>query len=588
MACTSTGPNTWSTTPDRTSVDDCVNNQAASGDTINIQAGSATWSTPINISKALHILGSPCTTDAFDIPTSGGCGTVITDAAEFDNLINWTLEANKAHEFGHVKFVNGRASGYRQGTTFGIISIVGNMSAGQTMHWHHTYVDHLRFTAFWVDTVRGRFDHNHIAFEYIGGVGAGNIYGGGHNFSGSSDTMGHQSYHDMSASKWGSLDFTVWEDNILTYDSPSAYAGFDSHRGFRGVYRFNKLVRCEPEAHGTDSGGGRGTVAIETYGNIFDVDSYVQIYGMQGQRSGSVIAWGNTFLNRPLGFGPGRAFMGVIDRICAYMTFGEADGENQWDVNSGSNPFYSCASCVSAGGSLQVTVSPDPSWTNNQWAGYVVHNTSCSAPSNCSSIILSNDNNTLFFNGDEGHPPGGDLTFAAGDGLKINLVLAAMDGPSLTGGDLQSGSDWTLMTPAGSFPNQIILPSYEWLNYDDAAGAYVHSTYHSTSTGLYNANVHFFNYVPSGFDGTVGVGVGDTIADAPSTCTENVGFWAKTEGTWKKSVPPLTGYADQGVFYKCGSSDNWVPYYTPVEYPYPLGAEAPPATSIILMGQVIT
>ena len=54
-ACTGASP-TWMTTPDYASVSSCIA-AASSGDTINVSAGSATWTSQLSIKKNVHLIG---------------------------------------------------------------------------------------------------------------------------------------------------------------------------------------------------------------------------------------------------------------------------------------------------------------------------------------------------------------------------------------------------------------------------------------------------------------------------------------------------------------------------------------------------
>lgn len=76
--CTGSSPN-WTTTPDQPSVQSCINN-AAEGDTVNISAGSASWTTGVMISgKGVTLSGSGSgRVIAVDVETSAislGTGT---------------------------------------------------------------------------------------------------------------------------------------------------------------------------------------------------------------------------------------------------------------------------------------------------------------------------------------------------------------------------------------------------------------------------------------------------------------------------------------------------------------------------------
>ena len=84
-ACTGSSP-TWTSTPDQTSVASCIS-QASAGDTINVSAGSATWtctSSGVSIGKPLTILGAGAANTT--ITTTGAC----TDGLFYFNNIPTT------------------------------------------------------------------------------------------------------------------------------------------------------------------------------------------------------------------------------------------------------------------------------------------------------------------------------------------------------------------------------------------------------------------------------------------------------------------------------------------------------------------
>ncbi len=78
----------------------------------------------------------------------------------------------------------------------------------------------------------------------------------------------------------------------------------------------------------------------------------------------------------------------------------------------------------------------------------------------------------------------------------------------------------------------------------------------------------------SPFNGTVGIGHG-TLANRPATCTHvtapdgdnggGVMYWATDQGSWNSS-----GGGEQGVLYRCSTTNVWTAHYTPYTYPHPL------------------
>jgi len=77
----------------------------------------------------------------------------------------------------------------------------------------------------------------------------------------------------------------------------------------------------------------------------------------------------------------------------------------------------------------------------------------------------------------------------------------------------------------------------------------------------------------SNFDGTSGVGCG-TLANRPTTCDgENEGYWATDQDCSQVSPDNVGRDASvpiDGTLYRCISTDTWVAYYTPLQYPHPL------------------
>ena len=107
-------------------------------------------------------------------------------------------------------------------------------------------------------------------------------------------------------------------------------------------------------------------------------------------------------------------------------------------------------------------------------------------------IIDQHDANTITF-----HPSAhaaGALTFAAGEGYRINKVIQSMDQCGVFGGDDFDGV-WAPSIP-GAWNNQTVSPWYEWdntVNGGDADLTAGHSGGSGAMYALVTEGVHFFN-----------------------------------------------------------------------------------------------
>jgi hypothetical protein len=96
-ACTGASP-AWASTPDQASVAQCVGS-AASGDTVTVSAGSATWSSEVTVTKAMHIHGAGIGNTT--ITVSAGGFAYLPAAADVDNVFEldgFTFNGNNAFD----------------------------------------------------------------------------------------------------------------------------------------------------------------------------------------------------------------------------------------------------------------------------------------------------------------------------------------------------------------------------------------------------------------------------------------------------------------------------------------------------------
>ena len=126
----------------------------------------------------------------------------------------------------------------------------------------------------------------------------------------------------------------------------------------------------------------------------------------------------------------------------------------------------------------------------------------------------------------------------------------------------------TLLVDHPELPHydQYSVPAYLWGNTRDSG--YFNFRVAATAVALIVEDRDF--YVDGSLSGTIsGGGVSsDVLASIPASCTVGQGYWATDQGNWNK-----TPGANQGVLYKCTSTDTWTEYYTPYTYPHPLSVD---------------
>jgi hypothetical protein len=131
-----------------------------------------------------------------------------------------------------------------------------------------------------------------------------------------------------------------------------------------------------------------------------------------------------------------------------------------------------------------------------------------------------------------------------------------------------------------AFAKQTRSPVYAWGNTYPIAPNLQSGIHVKANRDYYdNKNMGLQTSRTSPFNGTFGTGQG-TIANMPSTCTAGTGYWAIDGGSnWNKANDKI----NDGALYKCESTNNWVLYYIPYEYPHPLrygGSQDPPGDQI--------
>lgn len=544
---------------------------AVSGDTINIPAGSCTWSSGITLSSvAISIIGA------------GQGSTTITDALNdgATPLFNATSVPVTSYLLRFSSMTIQPGSGVTNG--YSPIAAEGVCSSSTCPNIR---VDNINFggwsessngnQADWlvrVDNFFGVLDHNTVSSATLANVGHSAYLGVGN--------YGDNSY--ATPDSFGTANALYLENNTFTNtglseDCDETPPG-GSVGGCRIVVRFNTWTNASTNGllyvHGTESSGrSRGGRQAEFYGNTATCqNTQTGCQSGSSMRSGVLRQFGNTFITASGSWFNAYVMLDDYRTFASIGGWGQCDGTGTYDQNDGT--VYASGTYTGPSGSTSF-VDSSKSWTTNQWAGsaltngvpYSLHNVT----QNFGAEIASNTATTITvanYNPVCNWGTQAACTWNNGDSYQILRATMCIDQPSRGAGTLLSG--WTDPTPAGSV-GEVLDPSYDWLD-TTQSGSTVYNKGFAPDTAKLIPNRDFYNYTSS-FNGTSGVGSG-TLANRPATCTTGVAYWATDQGNWNTSG---NGFG-QGVLYQCSATNTWTAYYTPYTYPHPL--EGGTATSL--------
>ena len=409
-----------------------LHNTILNGDTIALPAGTFTWTTRVNLNKAITLQGV------------GVGATIIRDAVQDGQLMSINLVAGRLTRLTGIEFQNG---GRQNAAIGGTIRVDGSNTNGSQFRFDHNVWNRVNGTLL-CDTVIGVIDHN----QFTQNVTAGTVWIYGSRWDGGS--YGDGSW--AAPTGFGSSQFLFIEDNTWQ----SAAAGFvmamtDAYGGARFVVRHNQINDCFIANHGTESTGRiRGARAMEVYRNTWTGTNLNRFVG--GTRSGGVLFHNNNisgYSNEPV------FTLQNYRNFHPFEPFGGADGTNQWDANR-PNPFFT-GTAASNSSVTTVTVSGNPGWTTGQWIGYTLRRTTnaCNSGSLTFGEIVANTSNTITYTATCCHIP--TMSFCAGDTLEIRKVDHALDQPGRARGSLIRG-DTPVRPP--NWNDQVTEPCYSWNN----------------------------------------------------------------------------------------------------------------------------
>jgi hypothetical protein len=568
------------------------NHVAVNGDSIQIPAGTCTWTSGVKIPAGIgiSILGSGSPNSTAGTMGAGTSSTIIVDDIPSSSDPKEVFVA--APTYGNA--------------TMRVSTLVIEPQSGATPYsplafWStctssgcpNIRVDNITFPSSWygdsslqdaalllANNSWGVLDHNSVT-----GVDGGG-YLGFANFS-DGNWFGVGQYGDNSWAQpdtFGTqeaiyLENNYFSTNVLPVDCDTSDS-FEDTGGCRYVARFNTNYDESTIGgyvnHGAETGGRmRSGRQMEVYDN-----SSTCVVTSSGCDSATAFRGGAAYVFDNTLTAQGSSFYNAYLTLSAYRRYrgpstpwGMCDGTGPYDQNDGK--VYGSGT-VLIPGTLTFGISATL-WGLNQWAGSAVTNGTPYSVHDVTQGIgaaISSNTATLFTfqNGPTSITGDSPLTWNIGDSYQIERATVCIDAPGRGAGNYISG---TTPTPTG-WVNEALDPVYEWG--DTHTGSMGSPVVQGRTEDLIANRDYYFQVSASAnsspaspFNGTSGTGYG-TLANRPTTCTSGVAYWATDQGNWNQS-----GSGGQGELFKCTATNTWALSYTPYTYPHPLtgGASQP-------------
>lgn len=580
--CTFSGANTYTPSDNsQAAVNNCINGPghvAVAGDTINIPAGSVTWTSGISKSGVgFNIIGSGVPNS---LPSQFGQGTVNTSITQNTTAALFNISNVPVGQTMRISSLN---LAPQAGLTTENMPIEISGTCDST-GCPNVRVDNINFDAAYtndpaaadmaINNLYGVLDHNNAngtgegapaalvqsSFSAWLGVGAN-----GDNSFAAPDSV-------------GTLSNLFLENNHLNNARGTENdVGFNGLGGDRTVVRYNLSDNTSAigifNSHGTAwTGRDRGSRQKEVYRNTVNC-VYSGGCGGGSYNSGTGYVFQNHFVATSPGFF-NHYFTIDSPRVWrAVASWGYCDGTGNYDTNDGT--VYATGTVTSGSGSSSFT-DTSKSWTTNQWtpngAPYAIHNTSQAF----GGALSSNTSNTYTMaeNGPFGQ------TWVAGNGYQILRSSVCLDQAGRSGGTLLSGTAGPNggPTPTGA-NNQTLDPIYEAA--DTNSGGFGVPVAPVAPTLIANrdyyaeaSNQTAQTSATSPFNGTSGTGHG-LRSLRPTSCTSGTAYLSTDQGSWNQSGDGL----GSGVWDKCVGGVWQNAAYTPAIYPNPLVSGTPQASA---------
>ena len=320
-ACTGSSP-IWTSTPDQASVASCIS-MAVSGDTINVSAGSAAWSTKVTLDKSISLIGA------------GEGSTVITDDVSDDNML--AIGAGSTPITPRVSGMTIKGFNTSKVNLDATVAVAG-ISEGLGFRLDHITFDNILITGIGTqDSVWGVVDH--CTFNMVVTATGWAIYLTNDRWGDLTLCCGDMAW--ASPDDFGTKKFVFVEDSTFNPIGTGPTNYIDSVGGARYVIRHNTFKDGFLRAHGTDSTPKqRGTRIVEVYDNVFanNVDTSAEMLEL---RSGTAVFY-NNISSGSGGFNNAITLKEFRDNGNFWPPWGPCNGTTAWDQNTLGEAGYAC------------------------------------------------------------------------------------------------------------------------------------------------------------------------------------------------------------------------------------------------------
>lgn len=550
---------------------------AADGDRVLVPAGSCNWTDLLISNKSIQIIGAGIgvtTITSTGAPASYGNGAIFT----------WTLKATGNTPAGYSRMsgftfkATGGSSGYAGGS---MITFAGRSNK---LQFDHNRIELTSTSGIqtW-DKVNGVIDHNELV--NVSANGNHLIQATHSNWSGTELTNSCGGGHGCGDSSWAADETFGTEENLyiedntlknqLGHNSPN-FGGYcvDDRMGSRTIYRFNNVIDCAIQTHGTEtSGRERGSRYLVTMRNVF---SWTE------PNTPSVIA------NRG---GGGRHWDNVVTgNVTAVVDTNTYRYNDDYDASGhqGSYPWGRCGnktvtSMTRSGSTVTVTFpSGADGHYSNSGGSYQTFSGAVQSEYNGTFKTYAASDTTITFTvaGTPATPATGTITMSspfdtadAGYTGGFRCLDQAGAGKSV----LFQGSgpnDEGCCPPAINVEtgNSALEPILVSNNTED--GVVSNLATYSLPVVASDRDYYDHNASCTGGSCTGGIGRGTSLPTActPTSTSSGPYYVLTNAGTW--NAPGSNGAQDtgdaDGVFYKCAASNTWTAFWTPYQYPHAL------------------